>query len=146
MTLYETLFLAHVLGVAVWLGGSLTMLLLWRRALRSRDESSIYSQAATSLWLEQRVALPAALVVLLAGGWLMTEGGWGMDQGWLHIGMGAVFGAAGVSLLWTGRFQRRLQANRSVESGLTTRITLGILGSTGLVLIAFWAMIVKPWS
>ena len=94
MTLYETLFLAHVLGVAVWLGGSLIMFLLWRRALLSRDERAIHSQAATSLWLEHRVALPAAFVVLLAGGWLMTEGGWGMDQGWLHIGMGAVFGAA----------------------------------------------------
>jgi uncharacterized membrane protein len=146
MTLYDTLLIAHVLGVVLWLGGSVTMLLLWHRALRAGESSAIRLQAATALWLEHRVALPAAVVVLLAGGWLMTEGNWGMDQGWLHIGMGAVFGAAGISLLWTGRFQRRLQRSGSPESAVTTRITVGMLGSAGLVLIAFWAMIAKPWS
>jgi uncharacterized membrane protein len=146
MILYETLLIAHVLGVVLWLGGSVTMLLLWHRALRSGESSAIRLQAATSLWLEHRVALPAAVVVLLAGGWLMTEGNWGMDQGWLHIGMGAVFGAAGISLLWTGRFQRRLQQSDSSDLAVTTRITVGMLTSAGLVLIAFWAMIAKPWS
>lgn len=97
------------------------------------------------MWIERRLSIPAAIVVLLAGGWLMTEGNWGMEQGWLHIGMGAVFGAAGISLLWTGRFQRRLVAGGE-WAVLTARITAGMLASLGVILVAFWAMVVKPWS
>jgi hypothetical protein len=122
------------------------MLLLWLRAVRSGDGPAIAAHAGTSLWLEQRVALPAATVVLLAGGWLMTEGNWGMDEGWLHIGMGAVFGAAGISVLWTGRFQRVLRNGDAAARTLSGRITLGMLVSSTVVLIALWAMIVKPWS
>jgi uncharacterized membrane protein len=145
MTLYQVLFIAHVLGVVIWLGGSLTMFLLWRRALVSKDDEAIKAQSETSLWIERRLAIPAAIVVLVAGGWLMTEGNWGMDQGWLHIGMGAVFGAAGISLLWTGRFQRRLVTGGG-SAALTARITAGMLTSMGVTLVAFWAMIAKPWS
>jgi uncharacterized membrane protein len=145
MTLYQGLFLAHVLAVVLWLGGSATMLLLWRRALTSGDEEAIKAQSEASMWVERRLAIPAAIVVLMAGGWLMTEGDWGMDQGWLHIGMGAVFGAAGISLLWTGRFQRRLIVGGSSRS-LIARITAGLLASTAVILAAFWAMVAKPWS
>jgi uncharacterized membrane protein len=145
MTLYQVLFTVHVLGVVIWLGGSMAMLLLWQRALATRDDEVIKTQSETTLWIERRLALPAAVVVLLAGGWLMTEGNWGMDQGWLHVGMFGVFAGAGISLLWTGRFQRRL-ATGGDAAALTTRITLGMLSSMGLVLVAFWAMIAKPWS
>lgn len=144
MTLYQILFTVHVLGVAIWLGGSVTMLLLWQRAVGTRDGEAIKAQSKTSMWIERRLAIPAAVVVLLAGGWLMSEGNWGMDQGWLHIGMFGVFAAAGISLLWTGRFQRRVISGDGTV--LIGRITLGMLASMGLVLVAFWAMIAKPWS
>jgi uncharacterized membrane protein len=120
------------------------MLFLWRRALASKDEEAIKVQSETSMWIERRLAIPAAVVVLLAGGWLMSEGNWGMDQGWLHVGMFGVFAGAGISLLWTGRFQRRLMSGDGTV--LTGRITLGMLSSMGVVLIAFWAMVAKPWS
>jgi hypothetical protein len=29
---------------------------------------------------------------------------------------------------------------------LTARITAGMLASLGVILVAFWAMVVKPWS
>lgn len=145
MTLYEILLVAHVLAVIVWLGGSLTMLALWRRAVVTSDTRAVASQADIGLWFDRRLAIPASIVVLLAGGWLMTEGSWQMDQGWLHIGMAAVFAAAGVSLLWTGRFQRKLIAGNA-SSEVVGRITLGTVVSIGLMLIALWAMIVKPFS
>lgn len=145
MTLYEVLLIAHVLGVTIWLGGSLVILLLWRRALATTDPVAIGMQAATGLWFDRRLVIPSSLVVLLAGGWLMTEGSWGMDQGWLHIGMAAVFAAAGVSLLWTGRMEKRV-AGGAASSRLAGRITLGMVISIALMLVAFWAMIVKPFA
>jgi len=145
MTLYEVLLIAHVLGVTVWLGGSLVILLLWRRALATTDPVAIGMQAATGIWFDRRLVIPSSLVVLLAGGWLMTEGSWGMDQGWLHIGMAAVFAAAGVSLLWTGRMEKRV-AGGAAFGALAGRITLGMVISIALMLVAFWAMIVKPFA
>lgn len=145
MTLYEVLLIAHVLGVIIWLGGSLVMLLLWRRALATTDPAAIGMQADTALWFDRRLAIPSSLVVLLAGGWLMTEGSWGMDQGWLHIGMAAVFAAAGVSLFWTGRMEKRV-ADGAGFSALAGRITSGMIISIVLMLVAFWAMIVKPFA
>jgi uncharacterized membrane protein len=145
MTLYEVLLIAHVLGVVIWLGGSLVMLLLWRRALATTNPSAVGTQADTALWFDRRLAIPSSLVVLLAGGWLMTEGSWEMDQGWLHIGMAAVFAAAGVSLFWTGRMEKRI-ADGADFSVLAGRITVGMIISIALMLVAFWAMIVKPFA
>jgi uncharacterized membrane protein len=145
MTLYEALLIAHVLAVTIWLGGSLVILLLWRRALATTDPVAVGMQAATGLWFDRRLVIPSSLVVLLAGGWLMNEGSWGMDQGWLHVGMAAVFAAAGVSLLWTGRMKKRV-AGGAASSQLAGRITLGMVISIALMLVAFWAMIVKPFA
>lgn len=145
MNLYEVLLLAHVLGVVVWVGGSFVTLINWRRVLRSGDAYQIAIQAGAGRWFELRVALPAAAIVLLAGGWLMTEGGWGMDQGWLHIGMGAVFGAVGLSIVFTARLLRRVTENGGdmVAAG---RAGLAMLGSLAITLIALWSMVVKPFS
>ena len=145
MTLYQLLLIAHVLGVVVWLGGSTTMFLLWRRTLTSGTASDIANQAEISRWFDRRLAIPASIVVLLSGGWLMSEGNWGVDQGWLHIGMSGVFIGAGISLLWTGRFQRQLISGEGA-AGLVGRITIAMLATMGVVLFAFWAMVAKPWG
>ncbi len=145
MTLYEFLLLAHVLGVVAWFGASLTMFLLWRRAVSSGNSSDVVAQAESAMWVDRRLTIPASLVVLLAGGWLMSEGNWGMDQGWLHVGMTGVFLGAGISLLWTGRLQRRLVSG-TAAGGTVSRITFGMLATMGVVLFAFWAMVAKPWG
>jgi uncharacterized membrane protein len=135
MTLYQTLLLLHVLGVVVWLGGSLVLYLQWRRAVSGGDAAVIAVQADTLRWFERSLAMPAALVVLLAGGWLMSAGDWPFEAIWLHIGMGAVFAAAGVSMVWTSRHRER---------GNLGSVSLGMVASMAIILVAFWAMIVKP--
>lgn len=135
MTLYQTLLFAHVLGVVVWLGGTIVLYLLWRRALASGDRTVIAAQADTLRWFERSLGMPAALIVLLAGGWLMSAGDWPFEAVWLHIGMAAVFGAAGVSMLWTSRHRKRLDGGK---------VGLGMVVSILIILVAFWAMIVKP--
>ena len=145
MDLYETLLIAHVSGVLVWLGGTLTMLMLWRRTVAVGDHRAIVAQADAGRWFELRLALPASAIVLLAGGWLMTEGNWGMDQGWLHFGMAGVFLASAVALLGTARSQKRI-ATEGVSARLTSLITWGMVITLGITVVALWAMIVKPWS
>jgi uncharacterized membrane protein len=135
MTLYQTLLFAHVLGVVIWLGGSMVLYLMWRRTVATGDHAAITAQAESLRWFERSLAMPSALVVLLAGGWLMSAGDWPFEAAWLHVGMAGVFGAAGVSMLWTSRYRKRLD---------TTKVGLGMLASMFIILVAFWAMIVKP--
>ncbi|MGF1667092.1 MAG: DUF2269 family protein [Acidimicrobiia bacterium] len=143
MTLYQLLLFAHVLGVVIWLGGTLVLYLLWRRAVKTGDRGVVTTHADTLRWFERTLAMPAAIVVLAAGGWLMTAGDWPMEQIWLHVGMAAVFGAAGVSMVWTARHRRKLTAGGEIK-GLASRIDLGMIASMLILLVAFWAMIVKP--
>ncbi len=149
MTLYQTLLIAHVLGVVLWLGGAVTTALLLSRARGVGRPELLVAQVENARWVDLRMGMPAALVVLLAGGWLMTEGDWPFDTAiWIHIGMGALLAAAGVAMVWTGRFQRMLLAS-SAASGprldaLAARILLGNAASILLILVGLWAMIAKP--
>jgi hypothetical protein len=146
MTLYQTLLLVHVLGVILWLGGSVTGTLLLVRS-RSAAPGQLTAQVENSRWIDLRMGMPSALVVLLAGGWLMAEGDWPFDTAiWIHIGFGALLAAAGIGAVWTGRYQRKLlEATGSDRlDTLTGKILLGNYASILLILIALWAMIAKP--
>lgn len=150
MTLYEALLIAHVLGVILWLGSSVSTTLLLARARSSGRTEQLTLQVENGRWLDLRVGMPAALVVLLAGGWLMTEGNWPFDTAiWIHIGMAALLAAAGIAVVWTGRHQRRLLAastdgGPSTIAALSGRILLGNTASILLILVALWAMVDKP--
>ena len=148
MTFYQVLLLAHVLGVILWLGGSVANTLLLARARSTGSQDILTTQVANGRWLDLRMGMPAALVVLFAGGWLMAEGDWPFDTAiWIHIGMAALIAAAVIGIVWTGRFQRRLLAGGHSSSGLaalSSRILLGNAASIALILIGLWAMIAKP--
>lgn len=147
MTFYQLLLILHVLGVILWLGGSVANTLQLAR-VRTAGPDRLMLQVENNRWLDLRVGMPAALVVLLAGGWLMTRGDWPIETAvWIHIGMGALLAAAGIGMAWTGRYQRRLlrsDAGDSVLDALAGKILLGNVGSILLILIALWAMIAKP--
>lgn len=151
MSLYELLLIAHVLGVVVWLGSSITNLVLLARANASSELQHLVLQVESGRWVDLRLGMPASLVVLLAGGWLMTEGDWPFDTAiWIHIGMGALLAAAGISMVWTGRYQRRLMrlaaggGNSIGIHALASRILAGSAASVALILVGLWAMIDKP--
>jgi hypothetical protein len=148
MTLYQSLLIAHVLGVILWLGGSVTNTLLLARARSSAAPERLRLQVENTRWLDLRMGMPASLVVLLAGGWLMTEGGWPFDTAiWIHIGMGALLAAVAIGMFWTARYQRKLLAvheGSSMLEALVGKILLGNAASILLILVGLWAMIAKP--
>ncbi len=151
MSRYELLLIAHVLGVVVWLGSSITNVVLLARANASSELQRLVLQVESGRWVDLRLGMPAALVVLLAGGWLMAEGDWPFDTAlWIHIGMGALLGAAGIAIVWTGPHQRRLLrlaaggGNSLALHAMASRIMFGSVASIALILVALWAMIDKP--
>lgn len=149
MSLYQFLLLAHILGATLWLGGSVATTVIWVRGTRAQG-ADLVALARDQRWYDLRIGMPAALVVLLAGGWLMTEGGFPFDTSiWIHIGMGALLASAGVTIVGVGLLQSRMRT--AVASGdskaarlLAQGVTWAILAAIALILVGLWAMVVRP--
>lgn len=83
LEMYEIVLLVHVLAAIVWIGGaSVLQVLAWR--VIGRDEAlEIARFSGDAEVVGMRVFMPASIVVLLAGGWMVHDGPWAMDQLWV---------------------------------------------------------------
>lgn len=87
MTYYEVLLFVHVLGVAVWLGTGIALLLLGSRFARAQDHAAVKSLFLQAEWLSTRLFIPVSLIVLVAGILLVIEGPWSFDELWVVLGL-----------------------------------------------------------
>lgn len=143
MTLYQLVLYLHVLGFGLWLGAIVVGTIMWRRRLGA-DPAAL--SAATSDWraVDRFLTEPAAIVVLLAGGYLMTAGGFDFDTAiWIHIGFGALVASVGLSIVGVGLARRAILRGRG-GSGLVARATWSAVGAALLILVGLWAMIARP--
>ena len=65
MTYYEVLLLVHVLGVAVWLGVGVALLVIGNRFRTGGDNAGLKSLFDQTEWLTQRIFIPVSLLVLV---------------------------------------------------------------------------------
>lgn len=143
MTLYQAILYLHVLGFGLWLGAIVAGTALWRRRVAA-DPAGIVD--ATDDWraVDRFLTEPAAIVVLLAGGYLMSAGGFDFDTAiWIHIGFGALLASVGLSILGVG-LARRSIVRLGADRGLVTRATWSAIGAAALILVGLWAMIARP--
>jgi uncharacterized membrane protein len=88
MTLYEFLLFVHVLAVAAWVGGAIYPLLVSELALRARDQEQVVRLLQYDEKLGPIFFIPAGLIVLGAGIWLVVEGNWSMtEDAWTLAGL-----------------------------------------------------------
>ena len=148
MVLYETLKFVHIVAVAVWLGGGLTLTAF---GASGRREERITALASINAWVGPRVFAPAALLLIAFGVWATLEGDWDFGDTWITIGF-VVFALgfiAGPTL--HERNARAPEASRN-EHGSTAPPTLAIarrelaVGAVEVALLTFavWAMTAKP--
>lgn len=85
MSVYEVMLFAHIIGVAVWLGGSIMLLVLSRmaRAAGSDEALGFFNQADTAA---NRLMPPAAIVVVLAGIYMVIDA-WSFSDLWVTAGL-----------------------------------------------------------
>src|SRR5688500_18885434 len=87
MTYYEVLLLVHVLGVAVWLGVGVALLVIGNRFRTGGDNAGLKSLFDQTEWLTQRIFIPVSLLVLVAGILLVIEGPWSFGDLWVVLGL-----------------------------------------------------------
>lgn len=151
MTLAKFLLLVHVVAVIVWLGGAFMLGLLFERAQRSDDESTVLGLAKMGEFLGKAVFNPAGIITLAAGIWLVIEADFEFSEAWISIGFLGVATGAILGMAFYPKAFRQVQTGIEAD-GLLSNETLAALRRLRLVstlewaflLVVVWAMVFKP--
>jgi len=93
VTWYELFLFVHITAAVIWLGGSFMFQMYGMVVRRGGDPSEIALFAGRAGHLSERMFVPAALTVVLAGIALMINGNWDWDQLWVIFAL-ATFAAS----------------------------------------------------
>lgn len=94
MTLYELLLFAHIMGVAVWVGGSIMLGFISNRVEKSGD-AEYRARFAKSASVVGPVIGVSALLVLGTGIGMVAESAVELSETWVWLGL-ALFGLSAV--------------------------------------------------
>ena len=153
VTLYNLSVFVHVTAVVVGLGATFAESLLFPVAMRVGARHLPYLHRV-QLAINQRLATPALVVILLTGIYQTIDGDWGFGEFWISATFAIVIAIGALNGAYFIPTDRRLaaMAERESESGrLSDEYQAaarreGMMGAlTGiLVILAIFLMVVKP--
>ena len=152
VTHYELLLFAHLLFVAIWVGGDAMLQVFWIRAVAAGPERKVEFMKDVE-WIGGRVLTPSALLVAAFGVWLVLDSpAWEFSQFFVSFGLVVFLAsfAAGAGFLGpeSGRIGRLADERPVDDPQLQARIARVLLISrielVFLILVIF-AMTAKPW-
>lgn len=149
-TLYQWLFLLHIAGAMIWVGGAVMLAVTGTRALRSADKTEVGRFIRGLRVTGPAVLAPAAVAVLGFGIWLVLNSpAWSFDQNWVRLGLGLFVTAFLIGAIYLSRTS--LGAERAVEAGdregavvRLRRWLWGYLAIIALLAVITWDMVFKP--
>ncbi|HXG77448.1 MAG TPA: DUF2269 family protein [Gaiellaceae bacterium] len=152
MALYELLLFVHVLAAATWFGAAVLSLALIEVAARAGERDFVVRLGHFDDALAKGLFIPAALLTLAAGIWLVFEGPWRFgDDGWVVAGLVLLVSVfvLGVGLIVpAGKRIAELGATSGQEAELAAAVDrLRVLSwiDVGLLVLAIFVMTVKPF-
>jgi uncharacterized membrane protein len=154
MSLYELSVFVHVTAVMAGFGATFAEAIMFPVALKAGKRHLPYVHRL-QLAINQRMATPALVVVLLTGIYQTSDGDWGFDSFWISATFLIVIVIGGINGAYFIPADKRLsaQAEREIaETGDVSEDYLrrarreGAVGAlTGLLLIAaVFLMVTKP--
>ena len=103
MDLFEGLKLLHVLAAVVWVGGAAASQMFALRTLSASDPTRMAAFAKDAEWVGMRVFMPASLVVLAMGIWMVLDRPEiAFGDTWIILGLGGILFSALVGSLFLG--------------------------------------------
>jgi uncharacterized membrane protein (DUF485 family) len=149
MDIKPWIFFAHVTAATIWVGGGAALSLVAFRVRRSGDLAVMKELAGVQSFLGLTVFLPAIVIVLLSGIWLVLDFSGDFTKPWILIGIGALVVAFLIGAIFLSRSAIRF--DRLAKSGDLdgARAALGKwLAGYAVVLVilvfAVWDMVFKP--
>ena len=151
MTRYELLKTIHVLFAVIWVGGAATTQVLATRLSRANEPGRMAAFAKDIEFVGTRVFMPASLIVLAAGIWMVADSGWNFTDLWIVFGLiGIAFSATvGAAFLGpeSGRIGRLIETKGPEDAEVTARLNRIFLVSRVelvILLLIVVNMVVKP--
>lgn len=145
---YDALKNIHSLAAYIWLG-SLFGSLVFTTVASRRTPAGLITGATAIVRFSTRVGLPAAVVLLISGIWMIGTGNGPKGGLWLTIGFVAWLVAAvvGSALMHPAARKMRNAAAGSDEAiGYARRIALVGGAEIIMIVIGIWAMGARPGS
>ncbi len=141
---YDLLKTIHSLAAYVWLG-SLFGSLIFATVQTRRSPNGVLTGAVAILRFSTRIGLPAAVILLIAGIWMMVSGGISGGM-WINIGFLLwLLAAVGGSALMHPSAKRMRNAATDAEAvEYAKRVILAGGAEIILIAIAIWVMGAKP--
>ena len=147
MTWYEFLLFVHVTAAVIWLGGAFTFQMYGAVVRSGGDAEEMARFAGRAGALAERMFVPASLIVIMAGVWMMFDGNWDWGQLWVVFAL-VTFAASFV----TGLFVISPMAKRIPQVGPATPAGQELIRRMFTILridLAYmyaivFAMVVKP--
>ncbi|MBA2425617.1 MAG: DUF2269 family protein [Actinobacteria bacterium] len=148
--MYNYLLFVHVMGAIIWVGGDVALQVIGTRISRADDPVQLAKFAGQVEWLGTRVLTPSAVVILIAGVFMVLDA-WSFELLWVVIGLagfsyslvtgavllGPLSGKTGKLIEERGAEDPEVQGNIR-KLFMYSRIELGIL------IVVVFAMTVKP--
>ena len=149
MSLSDVLTIIHIVAAMTWLGGAFLAAVFGTR-MKKAEPAHALGFARDMSMVSQRVFMPAAIVVLASGVWLVLDSNvYDLEQAWILIGFAAVAITAGLGPAFfkptLARGIAAMEAGNGPEAGATMK-RLAMVSRISIVIqfIAVWAMVVKP--
>lgn len=152
MNLVTWLKFAHILGAMIWIGGGVMLSLIGIRARQSKDPHFIGEFSRTLSYVGLRVLMPAVIVVLVFGVWLMLiSPAWQFTQLWILLALGAFALAFLIGAVYLSRIALALDKltagtdfDLKAARDLLSRWIVGYQIVLFILLFAVWDMVFKP--
>ncbi len=144
---YENLTLIHSLAAYVWLGALFGTLVFTTLGSRHGPEGLVHGARAMVRFFTL-VGLPAAIILLIAGFWMMGQVGGNYGSTWITIGFVAWLVAAlgGSAIMHPAA--RRMRNATSIDEAMRMARRIALAGGLQIIVlvIAIWAMTAQPGS
>ncbi len=145
--MYDLLLVLHIVGVSTWLGANMVQFLSTRRLVAQGGQVAAAWTGMTLLWA-RILYMPAAILVLVTGTWLVLDTEWEFSHGFVSIGFTVIIIATILGIVVTAKIGERATAafgsgdDASGNAEINKLIAWAIL-DTLLVVIAIFAMVGK---
>ena len=122
--LYDWLLFLHILMAIVWVGGAVTLQILGTRIARTGDSQQLHDAAGQFEFVGTRVFMPASIVLLGLGIWMVAMGPWSFHQFWIIIAF-AMFAYSFVSgAFFIGPQLRRMKMAWDAEGAASQQVPI----------------------
>ena len=150
ITLYEWLLFLHITSVAIWIGGSMMLQVLYLRIRRTTPDRVMDFFGDVEI-VGNRLFVPNSLILVALGFWLAAEGSWEIGETWIYLALG-VFVASfltGAGFLGpeSGRIGKLAEERGAADSEVQSRIARFLMISRIellFLILVILDMVIKP--